>query len=131
MLPTSPARTVPSLLLLHSLTSHVPRATSSMRGYALALLAAATLATAKCSNQLQPGYDHPVPADGWSWRLVANGMTKPRSITFDSAGALLVLDEGAGINRLVLQDDGGTCLSVKEKTVVVADTAVSNRFLAC
>ncbi|CAK9783793.1 soluble quino protein glucose dehydrogenase [Cutaneotrichosporon oleaginosum] len=94
--------------------------------FVFALLVAATLSAAKCSNDIQPAYDHPVPAAGWSWRLIANGLTKPRSITFDSAGALLVLDEGAGINRLVLQDDGGTCLRVKEKTVVVADTALGH-----
>ncbi|GMK57986.1 hypothetical protein CspeluHIS016_0500180 [Cutaneotrichosporon spelunceum] len=97
-----------------------------MRGSAFVLLFGAGLAAAKCSNNLQPEYDNPVPAQGWSWRLVANGLTKPRSITFDSAGALLVLDEGAGVNRLVLQDDGNTCLSVKEKTVVVADNALGH-----
>lgn len=102
-----------------------------MRRPAFALLAGATLAAAKCSNELQPGYDHPVPAEGWSWRLIAKDLTKPRSITFDAAGALLVLDEGAGINRLVLQDDGGTCLSVKEKTVVVADSAVGHSLVLC
>ncbi|BEJ17737.1 hypothetical protein CspHIS471_0700050 [Cutaneotrichosporon sp. HIS471] len=97
-----------------------------MRGRAFILTFVAALAVAKCSNTIEPNYDHPVPAQGWSWRLVANGLTKPRSITFDSSGALLVLDEGAGINRLVLQDEGGTCLSVKEKTVVVANSALGH-----
>lgn len=81
-------------------------------------------AAAKCSNELHPGYDKPVAAEGWSYRLIANGIKKPRSILFDSQGALLVVDSGTGITRLVLQDDGGTCLSVKSKTVVIEDSNV-------
>lgn len=53
--------------------------------------------------------------------LVATGLTKPRSIQFDSAGNLLVVQSGAGVANLVFQDDGGVCLSVKsQKTVIDA-----------
>lgn len=84
----------------------------------------ANVAQGKCSNDLKPGYDSPVPADGWSYRLIANGFTTPRGIRFDSQGALLVVEEGARITRVVLQDDGGNCFSVKSNNAVVDNTSV-------
>lgn len=87
---------------------------------AVVALAAAILVAGKCSNELKASHDI-VAAEGWSHRLIANGIKKPRSIMFDSAGGLLVVDSGIGITRLVLQDDGGTCLSVKSKTAVIED----------
>lgn len=99
--------------------------TPSLLGVVLAGLTIVTnLAQAKCSNDLKPGYDRPVPAEGWSYRLIANGLTTPRGIRFDSQGALLVVEEGARITRVVLQDDGGTCLSAKSNNAVVEDTSV-------
>ena len=56
---------------------------------------------------------------------MATGLTDPRSIEFDSAGNLLVVQAGAGIESLQLQDDGGTCVSVKSKKTVVQASAVS------
>lgn len=56
---------------------------------------------------------------------MATGLTDPRSIEFDSAGNLLVVQAGAGIESLQLQDDGGTCVSVKSKKTLVQASAVS------
>ena len=56
--------------------------------------------------------------------LVATGLTKPRSIAFDTAGNLVVVESGAGISNLALQDDGDTCVSVRERTVVVQNSEV-------
>ena len=56
---------------------------------------------------------------------MATGLTKPRSIQFDNAGNLLVVQAGAGIESLQLQDNGGTCMSVKSKKTVVYASAVS------
>ena len=56
---------------------------------------------------------------------MATGLTKPRSIEFDSAGNLLVVQAGAGIARLELQDNGGTCVTVKSKKTVVQASNVS------
>lgn len=67
----------------------------------------------------------PSVASGYQVALIATGLTKPRSITFDSAGNLLVLQQGAGIANLVFQDGGGTCLSVKSKRDVINDKNVS------
>ena len=56
---------------------------------------------------------------------MATGLNDPRSIEFDSAGNLLVVQAGAGIESLQLQDDGGTCVSVKSKKTLVQAGAVS------
>ena len=56
---------------------------------------------------------------------MATGLTKPRSIEFDSAGNLLVVQAGAGIACLQLQDNGGTCVTVKSKKTVVQASTVS------
>lgn len=56
---------------------------------------------------------------------MATGLTDPRSIEFDSAGNLLVVQAGAGIESLQLQDNGGTCVSVKSKKTVIQASAVS------
>lgn len=84
----------------------------------VAILIQSTLAQT-CSSTLRPQYSNPVVAGGWSFRLVANGFTRPRGIVFDQSGALLVVDSRVGVVRLTLTDDGGTCLSVKNKTIVI------------
>lgn len=56
---------------------------------------------------------------------MATGLIDPRSIEFDSAGNLLVVQAGAGIESLQLQDNGGTCVTVKSKKTVVQASAVS------
>ena len=72
-----------------------------------------------CSNNLKPDYDAPVTGDGWSYRLVATGLTKPRGILVDDKGALLIVNRGVGIVHMILKDDGGTCLSEEKKTTLV------------
>ncbi|KPM37874.1 hypothetical protein AK830_g8709 [Neonectria ditissima] len=81
----------------------------------------AAAASGSCSNDLTVAYDKPVAADGWSYRLVGDGFERPRGILFDTEGALLVVDSGVGIVHLSLQDDGGTCLQVKDKKTLVED----------
>lgn len=57
---------------------------------------------------------------------MATGLTTPRSIEFDNAGNLLVVQAGAGIVSLQLLDNGGTCVRVKSKKTVVQAGAVSH-----
>ena len=64
-------------------------------------------------------------ASGYQAALVATGLTKPRSIQFDGSGNLLVVQAGSGIESLQLQDNGGTCVSVKSKKTVVSSSGVS------
>lgn len=93
------------------------------------LLLTAALAQAQtpaCPNNLRTTYPAPVPADGWHARVVANKeMKQPRSILFDTEGALLVLDQNVGVLRMTLEDHGGSCVVVKNVTSVVRDENVS------
>lgn len=92
------------------------------------LLSAATTAHAQSScesNTLEVPYPAPKAADGWEYRLVAQNLTRPRGILFDSDGALLVVDRGAGILRFEVEDNGGTCVSVGEATTLTDDEDVS------
>lgn len=66
-------------------------------------------------------------APGYQMALVATGLTKPRSIAFDTAGNLMVVESGLGITNLILQDNGGTCLSIREKRSVIKNSGVSTR----
>ena len=85
------------------------------------------LSSSSCSTSLTPTNSiQPSIASGYQVALVATGLTDPRSIEFDSAGNLLVLQAGAGIESLQLQDNGGTCVSVKSKKTVVQASAVSS-----
>lgn len=72
-----------------------------------------------CSQVLVPSYSHPVVASGWQAQLVAGGLTKPRSIQFDSTGALLVVESGKGISRHRFTDNGGTCLASNHSHMLV------------
>lgn len=98
-------------------------------------LAAAVIpvfASTGCSTTLAPKNSvRPTVASGYRMALVATGLTKPRSIQFDSAGNLLVVESSKGITNLAFQDDGGVCLSVKsQKTVIDAgEVRISPRYI--
>lgn len=68
----------------------------------------------------------PVAAPGYHFSVVANSLTKPRSIQFDTAGNLLVLQAGAGIVSLQLDDAGGLCVWARSRQTVVSNTGVSH-----
>ena len=82
--------------------------------------------TSDCSTTLTPTNSiKPSVASGYQAALVATGLTKPRSIEFDSSGNLLVVQSGAGIESLQFEDNGGICISVKSRKTVVSASAVS------
>lgn len=84
------------------------------------------IATAQsCSNNLSVTYPAPVAASGWQFRLIANGFTRPRGIAFDNDGGLLVVESGVGLTHLTLNDEGGTCLTVKSQKRLISDENVS------
>lgn len=56
-------------------------------------------------------------ASGWNVRGVSTSVTRPRSLVFDSAGKLLVLQQSVGILAITLNGDG----SVKDTHVVRED----------
>jgi len=54
-------------------------------------------------------------ATGWKYTLLATGLTKPRSLLFDTEGHLLVLEAGKGLSAHTLSADG--CIT-SSKTVI-------------
>ena len=76
---------------------------------------------AKCSPTLTPKFPLPSVAPGYVVRLVANGLTGPRKIHFDSAGHLLVLEKGVGVTSLTFKDSGKGCLNLSSRKIVVAN----------
>ncbi|KAL8382055.1 hypothetical protein RB595_006032 [Gaeumannomyces hyphopodioides] len=93
---------------------------------AVAMCSTLAIAQTSCRNVLAPAYKPPVVAAGWQAQIVASGMQKPRTLEFDSAGGLLVLDAGRGVFRLTFKDNGGTCLEVDQTTMVVNNTALNH-----
>lgn len=94
----------------------------------LAKLTAAQSSTASisCSPTLTASHAAPSVADGYVARLVANNLTSPRGIKFDSQGALLVVEQDSGITALTLVDAGQNCLSVGSRRTVVNDTTLNH-----
>ena len=81
---------------------------------------------ASCSPSLTPTASiRPSVASGYQAALLATGLTKPRSLQFDSAGNLLVIESGKGLTSFQLQDNGGACLSVREQKTLIDDGDVS------
>lgn len=80
----------------------------------------------QCQTILAPTYTPPSVASGWTAQLIANGLKKPRSIQFDTAGALLVADAGVGIRRITFTDNGGTCLAVNQNQLLVNQTTLNH-----
>lgn len=101
----------------------------SLLVYLLMQLLQRRTAAQTCSNKLNVTYPAPVAASGWEYRLIANGLTRPRGITFDVDGGLLVVQSGVGLTHLTLDDDGGTCLTVTSNKTLIADPNVSDEMM--
>jgi hypothetical protein len=94
--------------------------------YSIALAVWTTLAqtsSAACPT-LKASYAAPVLSDGWEATLIANDLTAPRGIVFDTEGGLLVIDKGVGIVRYEFNYGGSGCLTVSQKTSLVNYTGV-------
>ena len=83
-------------------------------------------AKASCSPTLSASYAAPSVADGYVARLVANGLTDPRGIKFDSQGALLVVESGFGITALNIVDAGKGCLRAGSRQTVISDSTLNH-----
>ncbi|KAK3315869.1 soluble quino protein glucose/sorbosone dehydrogenase [Apodospora peruviana] len=79
-----------------------------------------------CSSILVPTYSPPSVASGWQAQLVVGGLTKPRSIEFDTAGGLLVVESGKGVTRHTFIDNGGTCLTADQSVLLINDTTLNH-----
>lgn len=95
----------------------------------LVSIATLAIAQAACPSTLTPRNGAPVAAAGYQARLIANGLTKPRGLVFDSVGHLLVVQNGAGIASLTLQEDDMGCVSLAEKATVALTLGVGVSYL--
>lgn len=80
--------------------------------------------TSAACPDLKASYATPIVADGWTATLIAQNLTDPRSIIFDSNGALLVVESGAGIVHLTLADGGSGCIGIASRTMLINSTLV-------
>ena len=69
------------------------------------LLAGAT-AQSSCPSPIAPAHGAPSVAPGFRVEVVANNLRDPRGIQLDSAGGLLVVEQGHGIVRLPMSGEG-------------------------
>lgn len=87
------------------------------------LLASTVLAQA-CPKVLVPSYTLPAVHPEWQAQLVAGGLTKPRSLEFDTTGNLVIVESGKGVVLHRFKDNGGTCLEQTETTLLIPQTSV-------
>jgi glucose/arabinose dehydrogenase len=100
---------------------------SSLAYLSLALLPALSLAQSSCSIATSSAsYAAPSVAAGYTARIIASGLKKPRSLRFDSKGRLLVVESGKGITALTLKDAGGACVGVSSKSAVLNDATLNH-----
>lgn len=59
-----------------------------------------------CSSTIAPQNAAPSVAPGFRVEVVANNLTRPRSLHFDSQGGLLVVEQSQGVRRIKLTGDG-------------------------
>ena len=65
---------------------------------------------------------------GYKTSVLATGLRTPRGIAFDTAGNLLVAEQqGGGIRRLTLKDDGDT-VCVDTSKALISDGSVSSTY---
>jgi glucose/arabinose dehydrogenase len=62
-------------------------------------------------------------APGFRVQLAAANLERPRSLLFDAAGALLVVEQRQGIRRLSVREEGG-CVKAQALERVISDASV-------
>jgi glucose/arabinose dehydrogenase len=88
---------------------------------ALTAWAQSTSTAAACPSSIAPANGAPSVAPGFLVQVVNQSKLRaPRGIAFDSAGGLLVVEQGHGISRLKLTGDGA-CVRQDGATQVVVD----------
>ncbi|KAF4425093.1 L-sorbosone dehydrogenase [Fusarium acutatum] len=84
----------------------------------------------QCSYKThKPRRSGPVTAPGWEYSVVHNKFIQPRTILFDSEGALLVLDSVGGIQHVLLDDTdpaGGRCVRMAKKTTLLKKDSLNH-----
>ncbi|KAI4148485.1 MAG: hypothetical protein LQ340_005068 [Diploschistes diacapsis] len=91
------------------------------------LLASLSLTIAQCPTSITPTNSiKPTVASDYAYQVVATGLTAPRSLQFDSAGNLLVLEQNKGLSSHVLKDNGGPCVSFSSSKYLIQDTNLTH-----
>ncbi|KAH7310054.1 soluble quino protein glucose/sorbosone dehydrogenase [Rhexocercosporidium sp. MPI-PUGE-AT-0058] len=79
-----------------------------------------------CAN-ISPAQGAPVAAPGVQTRVVINGLKSPRGMVFDTAGNLLVVEQGGGgIRYIKLTDNGGINVCVASSKTLIADNTLNH-----
>jgi glucose/arabinose dehydrogenase len=92
----------------------------------LAILARAATAQTTTSSAAPASCAAPAApsvAPGFRVQLAAANLERPRSLLFDAAGALLVVEQRQGIRRLSVREEGG-CVKAQALERVVSDASV-------
>lgn len=94
-------------------------------------LAKRQLSSSPCLGALEPANGAPVVGSGWVAQLASSGLSGPRSLVSDPSGALLVLERGVGITRIVYSDPSFSntttaCMQEKNRTTIVRDAELNH-----
>lgn len=79
---------------------------------------------AQSCNHLLPPYTPPKVATGWKAQLVSQNLVLPRSLRFDTAGNLIVVEQSRGITSLAYQEDDKGCIIEMGRKAIINDTSV-------
>lgn len=90
---------------------------------------AQSTASGACSSTIAPQNAAPSVAPGFRVEVVANDLTRPRSLQFDLEGGLLVVEQSLGVRRIRLSGDG-SCVRQDGETQTVIDNTALNHGLA-
>lgn len=69
----------------------------------------------------------PQAADGVAFKVLQNGLARPRGVVMDSAGNLLVVEaKGKGVTRMVLDNADGLDICISSSAQLIDDGTVSS-----
>ena len=97
----------------------------------LVLACLPALAWAQCSSGPSPSSGiQPSIASGYAWAVAATGLTSPRGLQFDSAGNLLVVEEGKGLSSFKVDDqsqaDSACGITLTDQKTLVDDSELNH-----
>ncbi|KAL8801406.1 MAG: hypothetical protein Q9182_004470 [Xanthomendoza sp. 2 TL-2023] len=91
-----------------------------------ALPAASAPASGTCVSALKPSYPAPALAPGYAAQLIATNLTKPRGLSFDKNGHLLVVEQGVGITSLLINEQDGDCVTVSNNVELIKNANLTH-----
>ncbi|OAA71224.1 Soluble quinoprotein glucose/sorbosone dehydrogenase [Cordyceps fumosorosea ARSEF 2679] len=94
------------------------------------IVAAAACATAAGAAAACPGpapASSPQTADGVAFKVLLNGLARPRGVVMDGEGNLLVVEaKGKGVTRVVLDDGAGLDVCVSSSAQLISDGTLNH-----